>query len=157
VRTPLQRAGAITAAVTLALPIIGSFEGYRPTGYRDPAPAAYETICYGHAEKGVAGKTYTDDHCTALLVQDAIGHGTNIERCISVVVPADSLAAFISFDFNTGKFCGSTMARKLNAGDLAGACAELSRWSYAGSKQLPGLVRRRAAERKLCEQGLVAK
>jgi hypothetical protein len=34
---------------------------------------------------------------------------------------------------------------------MDGACAELSRWTYAGGKQLPGLVRRRAAERQLCE------
>ncbi|HHG5564729.1 TPA: glycoside hydrolase family protein [Pseudomonas aeruginosa] len=44
--------------------------------------------------------------------------------------------------------------RKLNAGDVRGACAELSRWVYAGGKKLGGLVRRRAAERELCEIGL---
>ncbi|WP_405045477.1 glycoside hydrolase family protein [Pseudomonas aeruginosa] len=48
----------------------------------------------------------------------------------------------------------STLLRKLNAGDVRGACAELSRWVYAGGKKLGGLVRRRAAERELCEIGL---
>ena len=43
------------------------------------------------------------------------------------------------------------LARKTNAGDLAGACAELSRWTYAGGRQLPGLIKRRAAEREMCE------
>jgi lysozyme len=48
--------------------------------------------------------------------------------------------------------CKSTLMRKLNMGDLAGACSELSRWTMAGGKVYPGLVRRRAAERALCEQ-----
>jgi lysozyme len=35
-----------------------------------------------------------------------------------------------------------------------GACNELPRWTLAGGKELPGLVKRRAAERDLCLQGL---
>ena len=65
-------------------------------------------------------------------------------------------AAFLSFAFNVGaqKFCGSTLVKKANQGDMPGACAELSRWTYAGGRELPGLVKRRAAERALCERGL---
>ncbi len=65
-------------------------------------------------------------------------------------------AAFLSFAFNVGEgvLCKSTLVRKANAGDLQGACAELSRWTYAGGKQLPGLVQRRAVERQMCEGGL---
>jgi hypothetical protein len=45
----------------------------------------------------------------------------------------------VSFAFNVGDdaFCRSTLVRKANAGDIDGACAELSRWTYAGGKQLP--------------------
>jgi len=39
--------------------------------------------------------------------------------------------------------------RKLNAGKPCSA--EFDRWVYAGGKAMPGLVRRRAAERKLFE------
>ena len=46
-------------------------------------------------------------------------------------------------------FCNSTLARKANSGDLAGACAELSRWTRAGGVVWPGLVKRRALERKV--------
>ncbi|HGM8337746.1 TPA: glycoside hydrolase family protein [Pseudomonas aeruginosa] len=52
------------------------------------------------------------------------------------------------------QFSRSTLLRKLNAGDVKGACAELSRWVYAGGKVYKGLVNRRKAERELCEQGL---
>ena len=44
--------------------------------------------------------------------------------------------------------------RKANAGNIEGACAELSRWTYASGKQLPGLVKCRSAPRQLCEAGL---
>jgi lysozyme len=104
----------------------------------------------------VIGKAYTDEQCAADLAQDAVRHGMDIAPCLPAELPVETRAAFISFAFNIGaaKFCGSTASRKARAGDLAGACAELSRWVYAGGKQLPGLVRRRAAERRLCEQGL---
>ena len=74
----------------------------------------------------------------------------------SHLLAASGVAAFLSFAFNVGNgaFCGSTLTRKANAGDMPGACAELSRWTYAGGKQMPGLVIRRAAERQLCERGL---
>ena len=73
--------------------------------------------------------------------------------CIKRPMTDGQKAAFLSFAFNVGNraFCDSTLARKANAGDMAGACAELSRWTYAGGKQLPGLVRRRATERAVCE------
>ena len=65
-------------------------------------------------------------------------------------------AAFLSFAFNVGNgaFCSSTLVRKANTGDMPGACSELSKWVYAGGKQLPGLVKRRAAERAMCERDL---
>lgn len=47
--------------------------------------------------------------------------------------------------------CASTLARKANAGDMPGACAELSKWVFANKAKLPGLVKRRAAEREVCE------
>lgn len=41
------------------------------------------------------------------------------------------------------------MLKKLNAGDVKGASNEFAKWVYAGGKKLPGLVRRRAAEKTL--------
>jgi lysozyme len=75
---------------------------------------------------------------------------------VKVPISEEEHAAYLSFAFNVGvnAFCGSTAVRKLNAGDRTGACAELSNWTRSGGKVLPGLVRRRAAERQLCESGL---
>lgn len=61
-------------------------------------------------------------------------------------------AAFTSLTFNAGvsAFCGSTMARKANAGDRPGSCAALLMWVYAGGRKIQGLVNRRNAEYRLC-------
>lgn len=147
---------AILAAAAIAVPTIAAFEGYVPVGYLDPAPGRFETICWGHMQKGVLGKRYTEQQCLELLAQDAVKHGLEISPCLPETLPANTHAAFLSFAFNVGstKFCSSALSRKARAGDLWGACAELSRWTKAGGKELRGLVRRRAAERELCEKGL---
>lgn len=66
----------------------------------------------------------------------------------------DALACLV-FNIGQGNFAKSTLRKKLYALDYAGAAAEFSRWVYAsvGGKQkpLPGLVNRRADERKLFE------
>lgn len=153
---PAGMVAAVLGAAALATGTIASFEGYRPTGYKDPAPGAFDSICYGHKQAGTAGKTDTAAQCAALLAQDAVSHGLDIAPCIPADTPTSTRAAFISFAFNVGSgaFCKSTMARKAMARDFKGACAELPKWVTAGGKPLPGLVTRRAAERQLCEQDL---
>jgi lysozyme len=154
--SPAQRVAAVMAAAALAVPFISKWEGWAPVAYRDPAPAGYVTACYGNRTDAVLGRTYTEEDCARLLAQDAIAHGLEIDRCIPANTPFNARAAFTSLAFNIGaaQFCSSTLARKLNAGDVAGACAEISRWTKAGGRVLPGLVSRRTDERKLCEQGL---
>jgi len=69
-----------------------------------------------------------------------------------VPLNAHELAAYTSFVFNVGhgNFASSTLRRRLNEGDREGACEELKRWVYAKGQKLPGLVKRREAERQLC-------
>lgn len=146
---------AVLAAASVAVTGIAAHEGWINAGYRDPIGVA--TACAGHTgPDAVLGKTYTDEQCAALLAQDAVKHGLDIAPCLPDELPTNTRAAFISFAFNVGaaKFCGSTLSKKAMAGDLRGACAELPKWTYAGGKQLPGLVSRRARERALCESGL---
>ncbi|MBF0418338.1 MAG: lysozyme, partial [Magnetococcales bacterium] len=45
----------------------------------------------------------------------------------------------------------STLLRKLNIGDYDGAAEQFDKWVYGGGHPLPGLVKRRADERKLFE------
>ena len=152
---PALAASAVIAAIIVATPFVQRFEGRRTLPYRDVA--GYLTVCDGHVGPDiVAGRRYSTGECNAILEADLRRHTEAMAQCIKVDVPTPSLAAFVSFAFNVGPaaFCRSTVAKKLNAGDLRGACAGLSAWVYAGGKKWPGLVRRRAAERALCEEGL---
>ncbi|MEK8668416.1 glycoside hydrolase family protein, partial [Escherichia coli] len=63
--------------------------------------------------------------------------------------------ALYSFVYNVGagNFRTSTLLRKINQGDIKGACDQLRRWTYAGGKQWKGLMTRREIEREICLWG----
>lgn len=139
-------------AAALAVPLVMQWEGYVPWVHRDPIGRL--AVCYGHDDQSLTpGKRYTAQQCQDMLAEDLAAHAQALD-CIKVPLTDGQKAAFVSFAFNVGqaKFCSSTLARMVNAGELPGACAELLRWTYAGGRQLPGLVNRRAAEREMCER-----
>ena len=138
-------------AVALCVPLVMYFEGTIQRVYRDPIGIL--TSCTGHTGPELRmGMVFTKQQCEQQLLADLLKHSEALD-CIKVVMTDGQKAAFLSFAFNVGEgaFCGSTLARKANAGDMRGACAELSRWTLAGGREMPGLVKRRAAERKVCE------
>ncbi|MES2103080.1 MAG: lysozyme [Pseudomonadota bacterium] len=138
------------AGLGLAVPLVIFFEGTRQQAYLDPV--SIPTICRGHIGGVKLGQTATVDQCDDMLARDLLKADAEMRACVLVPLNPNQRAAFASFTFNAGggNFCGSSMARKLNAGNYAGACDELPRWVYAGGKVLPGLVRRRASEKELC-------
>lgn len=148
-RTLKGIAGAGAAAFLLAS--VPQFEGMILRGYKDPIGIV--TACAGHTATAVLGRAYTREECTKLLDQDLAEHAEGAMACIHVETTDGQRAAFISFAFNVGAnaWCNSTANRLLNAGDYAGACAQLSRWTLAGGRELPGLVSRRRTERAMCE------
>lgn len=151
------RTAQIAAACALCTALTMSSEGLVLKA--KPDPVGIPTDCYGHTEGVRIGDVSTPEACLQQLRQDLLKRGTAADACIQRDIPLKTRAAFTDFAFNVGvgNFCRSGAARKLNAGDLAGACAELSRWIYAGGKVLPGLVKRRATERAWCEAGLVGR
>lgn len=60
----------------------------------------------------------------------------------------EPLGAIADFAYNLGvtRLAGSTLKRRINAGDWEGAKRELAKWVRGGGRKLPGLVARRAAE-----------
>ena len=146
--------GALTGALGMAGAVVTWFEGRSLVAYLDPV--GIPTICEGITAGVRLGQTTTDAECDVLLAKE-LGQAMDIvDRMAIHEQPDTRRAALGSFVYNVGAgaFARSTLLRKLNGGDVAGACAELSRWVYAGGKQLAGLVKRRAAERELCEAGL---
>ncbi|ENA6191364.1 lysozyme [Salmonella enterica subsp. enterica] len=146
-------AGAIAIAAALITGPNGNdgLEGVRYQPYQDVV--GVWTVCYGHTGKDIiSGRRYTDAECDALLNKDLALVAARIDPLIKVSIPESERAAFYSFAYNvgTGAFARSTLLKKLNAGDRAGACNELKRWTYAGGKQWKGLVTRREIEREVC-------
>ncbi|WP_428719148.1 lysozyme [Undibacterium curvum] len=143
------------SAAALVVPLVVSYEGTILHSYRDPIGIV--TACTGHTGPELRmGQQFTQEQCQQMLEADLLKHASDLD-CIKAPLTDGQKAAFLSFAFNVGgaKFCASTMAKKANAGDLVGACNELPRWTLAGGKELPGLVKRRAAERALCLRGML--
>lgn len=141
-------------AISIATAVVSFYEGDEPTAYRDPV--GIPTICYGHTATARLGQTLSQVECTALLQQDLGDAFAVVDRRAKVELPEPTRAALASFVYNVGagNFARSTLLRKLNQGDLRGACHELSRWVYAGGKRFNGLVSRRATEKEICLAGL---
>lgn len=150
-------AGGIAAAVlALCGVLVAGHEGLVLETY--PDPVGIPTACYGHTGPELAyGQHFTKGECDALLNADIVVANAAVHRCIRVPMAVHEEAALTSFAFNAGgtALCASTLARKANAGDWRGACAELDRWVFATKAgvrvKLNGLVKRRAAERAMCE------
>lgn len=141
--------GALTGlALVLATSLIARYEGLRQTPYRDPVGIL--TVCYGHTGKDIQQRKYSKEECTSLLQKDIQRH---VPKCLTVPLTEMQQAAFVSLAYNIGTsaFCKSSTFKAAQAGDMAAACKNIERHVKAGGKVLPGLVKRRAYERALCE------
>ena len=147
---PALTARVVAVAMSAALALGVKFEGERLQAYRDPV--GIPTICRGHTQGVRMGDVATPAQCAAFAQADTMAALRDVDRLVTVPINGNELGAYTDFVYNVGaaKFASSTMLRKLNAGDHEGACRELLRWVYAGGRVLPGLVKRREAEYRLC-------
>jgi lysozyme len=145
--------GGLVGVLALAASLLMPFEGKHLVAYLDPP--GIPTICWGHTKGVKLGQVANDAQCVEYLKEDlAVADGA-VSRLVTVPLADETRAALISFTLNTGQgnLARSTLLRKLNAGDIVGACNELSKWVYARGVKLRGLVLRRAAEREMCMKG----
>lgn len=140
------------------LTLIKHFEGYRLVAYR--CPAGVLTIGWGHTGRDVKpGMTITPMQANELLRQDMAAIAVDVRKLLKVRVTQRQFDALVSFAFNVGPdmdgdgiaegLGDSTLLKLLNAGNVFGAADQFLKWVYAGGKKLPGLIRRRAAERAM--------
>lgn len=135
--------------------LVKASEGLRLTAYPDPGSGGDPwTIGYGSTRGVKRGMTITPDEAQARLVADMTEAGNAVTRWADKPLTQNQFDALADFVFNLGEgnFRGSTLLKKLNAGDYAGAAAEFPKWVKASGKVMPGLVTRRAAERSLFER-----
>ena len=134
-------------------------------GYTDhaviPARGDVPTIGFGTTAGVKIGDTTTPPKALARALADAQQFEGALKQCVTVPLAQHEYDAFVSFSYNVGSraFCQSTLVRKLNAEDYAGACAELLRWRFfqgkdcalpANARLCGGLATRREAEYRQC-------
>ena len=139
--------------------LIKQFEGFRAQPYLCPAGKA--TVGYGSTFYAdgqpvtLADPSITQADAVSLL-QGTLGQYEDaVSQGISQPMTQGQFDAFVDFAYNcgSGNFLSSTMRKKFNAGDTLGASLEFARWNKANGVVLPGLVRRREAERVLFVDG----
>jgi lysozyme len=154
-RTKLGQRG-ITYVTDKARHLIAGLEGRRLTVYQDTGGAW--TIGDGHLVK--AGerfypygtvRTITDAEADALFAADIAIASSAINSYVKVPLTEGQRAALLSLVFNIGvsAFKTSTMLKKLNAGDYAGAAAEFPRWNKDNGVTVAGLTNRRVREQSV--------
>lgn len=133
-------------------------EGVRLVAYPDPATGgAPWTIGVGHTGQDVyPGLRISNEESDALLAKDLARFEAGIERLVTVPLTQNQFDALVSFSFNVGlgNFGTSTLLKRLNAKDYAGAADQFLRWNRAGGKEMAGLTTRRQDERKQFTNGV---
>ncbi len=124
------------------LKLIESFEGLRLTAYQDSV--GIWTIGYGHTKGVKQGQTITQQQAEAFLQQDLAVAEAAVNR-LGLTLSDNQFAALVSFTFNLG---AGNLTKLLKNG-LAAAADRILLFDHAGGKALPGLTRRRTAERAL--------
>lgn len=130
--------------------LVEKYEGRRLESYR--CPAGKWTIGVGHTGPDVLpNMAITDAYCDALLSADLEEAERCIAGCVKVRLSQNQFDALASLCFNIGcpAFARSTLVRCLNAQRFGRAADEFPRWCHSGGQVLPGLIRRRNAERDL--------
>jgi len=130
---------------------IAGFEAYRGTAYM-PTPNDKPTLGFGETAGVKMGDKTTPERALIQLQASIDKHADGIRQCIKVPLHQHEFDSMVSLSYNigTGAFCGSTLVKKLNAGDHAGACEQIKRWDKQAGKVLPGLTKRREAEYQMC-------
>lgn len=135
------------------LDLIRRFEGFCSKPYL--CPAGVPTIGYGSTRYEDGTKVQlTDDSINKeradviMLATLKTEYAPAVNRYVRVPITQNQFDALCDFAYNAGakNLLNSTLLKKLNARDHAGAADQFDRWVYADGKILAGLVRRREAE-----------
>jgi lysozyme len=152
----------VIAVPQAAIDLAKRFEGFHrvpraDSGWAHPyvCPAGYWTIGYGHL-CDPKHPPITEAEAESYLAADLrTALNATLRYCpVLATEPDGRLADIVDFTFNlgAGRLQTSTLRRRINQRDWAGAEQELRRWVYGGGRVLPGLVARRHAEVAMMRQ-----
>jgi len=131
------------------LNLLKEFEGCELTAYADSGGVM--TIGYGHTDGVTPGETITQAQADEFLVKDVAWAESAVETIVEVDLTPNQFSALVCFVYNIGTtaFEDSSLLAAVNDKFWTVAANQFGRWVYAGGQLLPGLVRRRNAERSL--------
>lgn len=135
----------------MAARLVRKYEGLSLAPYF--CPAGKLTVGYGHVilphESDLRGGVDLEE-AERLLLRD-LAWALFAARDVGRVLEDCEAAALASLVFNIGPeaWRGSSLRRCVVVGDMEGAAAQFCRWNKAGGRVLPGLVKRREAERRV--------
>jgi len=134
--------------------LIKGFESLALDAYR--CPAGVWTIGWGHTRGAQPGMHISRERAEELLAEDVAEVERGLPSAVHVNLTQGQWDALVSLCFN---LCGGAerlpktcphLVASLNAGDFAGAAQQFLNINHAADGTvLPGLTRRREAERKL--------
>ena len=147
------------SALSLAAEMAKPFEGLRLSPYHDPV--GYPTIGYGHLLSREAWAPLSKwqpislEEAEELLKQDMAKAAASVARLCPVEMADECRAALIDFTYNVGagNLQASTLRRLVLRGEMEEAADQFLRWVFARGVKLPGLVRRRRANKELFLRG----
>jgi GH24 family phage-related lysozyme (muramidase) len=133
---------------------IAKFEGKRLQAYPD---AGGYSIGFGHRIRPGENFAGGIDNATALrlLSEDTKAATEAVLKLVKVPLNQNQLAALTDFVYNVGasKFANSTLLKKLNIGDYAGAAEQFERWNKmlgtGGYSRSEDLTNRRLGEKSM--------
>ncbi len=150
--------------------LIKNFEGTGPVvkGFCHPyiCPAGYWTIGYGSRFLAdgtpVTGSTtpISLDDAEKLLAATLKQYEDAVNGCVKAYINENQFAALVSFVYNLGpaSLRSSSLLKFLNVNNYAAAADEFPKWNKGRVNgilvELPGLTKRRAAERALFKQAV---
>lgn len=132
--------------------LIEAFEGCILHAYPDPASGgAPWTIGYGHTAGVEPGDTCSREQALDWLRKDLAWAEAAVDRLVAVPLEQHRFDALVSFTFNLGQgaLAQSTLLKLLNARRYAEVGPQFLRWNNGPNGPMPGLTRRRAAERAM--------
>lgn len=152
--------GAAAVGMTISakgLALIKEFEGLRLKAYPDPGSGGAPwtigigTTVYPDGRKVKPGDVVTEAQAEDYLRHDIAAFEDKVRKFTGGVATQGQHDALTSFAYNLGpeNLRNSTLLKKHNAGDYAGAAGEFAKWNRAAGKVMAGLTRRRAAEAAL--------
>jgi len=133
------------------LALLKEFEGWRAKAYPDPATGgAPWTIGYGFTRDVHPGDVMTPAEGDARL-QYEVAHFEQAVYALTKHATENQLAAMtcLAYNIGLGNFKASTVLRKHNEGAHFEAANAFLLWNKAANRVMPGLTRRREAERAL--------